>query len=47
MVAEGAKIEKIGTITHARRIGNEGFDCVIIDSGFDVDVNLRGTAPLC
>jgi hypothetical protein len=46
-VAEGAKIEKIGTITYAWRIGNKGFDHVIIDGGFHVDVNLRGNAPLC
>ena len=47
MIAEGAKIEKIGMVAHAWRIGNEGFDCVIIDGGFHVDVNLRGTVPLC
>ena len=43
MVSEGTKIEKIGkfgTIAHAWRIGNKGFDRVIIDSGFYVDVNL-------
>jgi hypothetical protein len=33
---KGAKVEKIGTIAHARRIGNEGFDRVIIDSGVSI-----------
>ena len=46
-VVEGAKIEKIGTIAYARRIGIDGFDHVIIDGSFHDDVNLWGTAPLC